>query len=228
MRGFKSRPSTDLFGNVGTEKLSIWSSLIFNSETSYFTESAAGSGYTLLCSAVEYVQGKIHQGVLFASSLPSGYVSLPLSFSAPTSKECIWSHSRCSNKTDPLTTAKARMDNRAVVGVSLRYEANPLVSLCVRPRVEGRTWRTTKANIGFSSSSSAAWDKTTNGCLRKPLYNIKLLSSVFFVLGVAILEVGLSGHGFLNSSSRLWYWLNGSILNMYRLKMSISPMYDSL
>jgi len=96
----------------------------------------------------------------------------------------------CSNKTDPLTTAKARMDNRAVVGVSLRYEGNPLVSLCVCPQVEGRTWRTTKANIGFSSSSSAAWDEPTNGCFRKPLYNIKLLSSVFFVLGVAILEVG--------------------------------------
>lgn len=96
----------------------------------------------------------------------------------------------CSNKTDPFTTAKARMDNRAVIGVSLRYEGNPLVSLHECPQVEGRTWRTTKANIEFSSSSSTAWNEPTNGCLRKPLYNIKLLSSVFFVLGVAILEVG--------------------------------------
>lgn len=134
----------------------------------------------------------------------------------------------CSNKTDPFTTAKARMDNRAVIGVALRYEGNPLVSLHECPQVEGRTWTTTKANIGFSSSSSAAWndqpmDASGNHCAISSSYH---LSFSFWEL--RFWKWGLSGHGFLNSSSRLWYWLNGSILNMYRLKMSISPMYNSL
>lgn len=80
MQGFKSTASTDLFGNFGPEKLSIWSSLIFNSKTSYFTESAAGPGYTLLCSAVEYVQGKIHQGV--SGRTVCQFSSLGLRFSA--------------------------------------------------------------------------------------------------------------------------------------------------
>ncbi|CAM6118143.1 unnamed protein product [Calypogeia fissa] len=156
--GLKSKPMVQVSANVGSERLSLGGSAVYNTATREVTGTNLGLGYLRPDFSAGLLYDPFKENMLDAylthvvnpHTTIGGHVNYKLE-NQVTSTTFGGSH-----RIDLQTTVRARFDNSGVLAAVLEHQPNPFLTFGMYADVDTTNLQTRKPNIGLTVSILAA------------------------------------------------------------------------
>lgn len=152
--GLKSKPMVQLSANVGSERLSLGGSAVYNTATREVAAATVGLGYLRPDLSATLLYDPFKDNVLDAyvthvvnpDTTIGGHVNHKLE------KQVTSTTIGGSHRIDLQTTVKARIDNTGVLAAVFEHQPNPFLSFAMYADIDTTNLQTRKPNIGLTVS----------------------------------------------------------------------------